>query len=152
MASIKEEARYMQAAMSEARKALEEGEVPVGACIVMAGEVIASAHNMMEVKSDPTAHAEVLAIRGAASKLGSWRLTGCTLYVTLEPCAMCAGAAVHARIDRIIYAAADAKAGACGSVLDIPRDFRLNHFVEVKGGVMEEEGRSILREFFEGKR
>lgn len=152
MRSVEDEARYMQAAMTEARKALEEGEVPVGACIVMAGEVISSAHNVMEAKSDPTAHAEIMAIRAAASKLGSWRLTGCTLYVTLEPCAMCAGAIVQARVDRIVYAAADAKAGACGSILDIPRDFRLNHFVEVRGGVMEEEGRSILREFFECKR
>lgn len=152
MISFLDEAKYMQAALTEAQKALEEGEVPVGACIVKAGEVIASAHNMMEAKSDPTAHAEVLAIRAAAGRLGSWRLTGCTLYATLEPCAMCAGAIVHSRMDRIVYAAADAKAGACGSILDIPRDFRLNHFVEVRGGLMEEEGRSILREFFEGRR
>ena len=152
MRPLIDEARYMQVALSEAEKALHEGEVPVGACVVMNGDVISSAHNRMEAESDPTAHAEIVAIRAAAKSLGSWRLTGCTLYVSLEPCAMCAGALVHARIDRIVYAAADAKAGACGSILDIPRDFRLNHFVEVKGGIMEDEASSILRGFFSIKR
>lgn len=118
----------------------------------MNGGVISSAHNRMEAESDPTAHAEIVAIRAAAKSLGSWRLTGCTLYVSLEPCAMCAGAIVHARMDRIVYAAADSKAGACGSVLDIPRDFRLNHFVEVTSGLMEDEASSILKGFFSIRR
>ena len=152
MRALKDEARYMQVALSEAEKALQEGEVPVGACVVMNGGVISSAHNRMEAESDPTAHAEIVAIRAAAKSLGSWRLTGCTLYVSLEPCAMCAGAIVHARMDRIVYAAADSKAGACGSVLDIPRDFRLNHFVEVTSGLMEDEASSILKGFFSIRR
>ncbi len=152
MRAHEEELKFMRIALSEAAKALEEGEVPVGACIVKAGEVISSAHNRMEAESDPTSHAEIRAIREAANKLGSWRLTGCTLYVTLEPCAMCAGAIVQARMDRVAYAASDPKAGACGSVFDIPRDFRLNHFVEVSEGLLEDDSRRMLQEFFGARR
>ncbi len=152
MRAHKDEARFMQIAISEAVKALEEGEVPVGACIVLDGEVVSSSHNAMEGEKDPTAHAEIRAIRAAAAKLGRWRLAGCTLYVTLEPCAMCAGSIVQARMDKVVYAASDPKAGACGSVLDVTRDFRLNHFVEVASGPMKEESGRLLAAFFEGRR
>ena len=128
-------------------------EVPVGAVILgPAGDVLSRAHNQRESDADPTAHAEILAIRAAARALGSWRLEGCTLVVTLEPCPMCAGAVVAARIGRVVYGAADPKAGAAGSLWNIPRDRRLNHRAQVIGGVLAEESAALLREFFARRR
>ncbi len=128
-------------------------EVPVGAVVLgPGGDVLARAHNQRESDADPTAHAEILAIRAAARAIGSWRLEGCTLVVTLEPCPMCAGAVVAARIGRVVYGAADPKAGAAGTLWDIPRDRRLNHRAEVIGGVLAEECAALLREFFARRR
>lgn len=143
---------YMRIALEEAKKALEMGEVPVGACIVCEGQVIAKAGNRREAYNDPTAHAEILAIKDASSILGKWRLSDCTLYVSLEPCTMCAGAIVQARLESLVFGAFDDKAGACGSLYDIPRDFRLNHFVEVIPRVLEKESTALLKEFFGRKR
>ena len=143
----------MQLALDEARAAAADGDVPVGAVVSDAkGAVIATGRNRREVDADPTAHAELLAIRAAAAARGSWRLSGCSLVVTLEPCTMCAGAAVLARLDRIVYAAADPKAGAVGSLFDVVRDRRLNHRPEVVGGVLAEECGEILRDWFTSKR
>lgn len=139
---------YMKIAFREAEKALESDDVPVGAVIIHDGAIIAKAHNQRELLRDPTAHAEMIAITQAASHMGSWRLDDTTMYVTLEPCAMCAGAMVLARIPRLVFGASDPKAGAAGSVMDILRHSRLNHRVEVIAGVMEEECGSILKEFF----
>ncbi len=143
---------FMQMALKEAEKAFDADEVPVGAVIVAGGELVGKAHNQRETLQDPTAHAEVLAITQAAAALGSWRLEGCEMYVTLEPCAMCAGALVLARLDRVVFGAWDSKAGACGSVLDVLACERLNHTVEVTAGLMEDECGDILREFFRAKR
>ena len=143
---------YMDEALREARKALEEDEVPVGAIVVYKRKVIARAHNQMRMLKDPTAHAEMIALTQAASYLKNERLTGAIIYVTVEPCAMCAGALILARVKRLIYGADDPKAGACGSVLDIVRDRRLNHRIEVKKGVLAEESRTLLKEFFKKKR
>ena len=143
---------WMQHALEEARAALDHDDVPVGAVIVRDGEVLARAHNRREVDGDPTAHAELLAIRAAAVQLGSWRLDDCTLYVTLEPCAMCAGALVLARVPALVFAAADPKAGAVGSLYDIARDDRLNHRVEVTDEVMAEECGDLLKRFFQARR
>ncbi len=143
---------YMTAALEEAKKAFELGEVPVGAVVVKDGEIIARAHNLTETSKDPTAHAEVLAIREAARVLGGWRLIGCDLYVTVEPCSMCAGAIVWSRVERLFYGAKDPKAGAAGSLFDIPGDARLNHNPEVTGGVMEEECSAIVKDFFRALR
>ena len=142
----------MAVALEEARRAMEAGEVPVGAVMVYGGEVIAQAHNRREGFQDPTAHAEMLALREAARKLGRWRLTGATMYVTLEPCAMCAGAMVLARLDRLVYGCDDPKAGACGSIFDIIREPGLNHRVEVVSGVFEKESQSLLKDFFKDRR
>jgi tRNA(adenine34) deaminase len=143
----------MELALVQAHAAVQHGDVPVGAVIVGPdGAVVASAHNDRERTGDPTAHAEVLAIREAARVLGSWRLTGCTLVVTLEPCTMCGGAIVLARLDRVVYGAPDPKAGAAGSIWDVLRDRRLNHRPEVLPGVMEQECGAVLREFFEDRR
>jgi tRNA(adenine34) deaminase len=144
--------RFMRLALSEAQQALGHDDVPVGAAVVHDGEVIALAHNERELRADPTAHAELLALREAARHLHSWRLLDCTLYVTLEPCAMCAGAIVLARVPRVLYAAADPKAGAAGSVLDILDDRRLNHRPAVSGGLLSEESALLLRGFFAGRR
>jgi tRNA(adenine34) deaminase len=138
----------MRIAFREAEKALENEDVPVGAVIVHEGSLIAKAHNQRELLRDPTAHAEMIAITQAASHIGSWRLDNTTLYVTLEPCAMCAGAMVLARIPRLVFGAFDPKAGAAGSVMDIVRHAKLNHRIEVTSGVMEGECASILKEFF----
>jgi tRNA(adenine34) deaminase len=138
----------MKIAFREAEKALESDDVPVGAVIMHDGGIIAKAHNQRELLRDPTAHAEMIAITQAASHLGSWRLDDTTMYVTLEPCAMCAGAMVLARIPRLVFGAWDPKAGAAGSVMDILRHPKLNHRVEVISGVMEDECGSILKEFF----
>ena len=143
---------YMRRAVAEAREALEHGDVPVGAVIVSNREVIGRAHNQREVLRDPTAHAEMIALTQAASAVGAWRLTDCTAYVTLEPCVMCAGALVLARIARLVYGADDPKAGACVSLYEIPRDERLNHRIEIVSGVLAEECGDLLREFFRAKR
>ncbi|MHB8792262.1 MAG: tRNA adenosine(34) deaminase TadA [Thermoleophilia bacterium] len=143
---------FMRIALNEARMAAESGEVPVGAVIERGGEVIAVAGNEREEKKDPTAHAEMIAIRDAAKALGGWRLSGCTIYVTIEPCPMCAGAIYQARIERLIYGAPDEKAGATGTLMDITRDPRLNHQTEVTGGVLADECAAVMREFFSGRR
>jgi tRNA(adenine34) deaminase len=142
----------MAMALREAGRALEEDEVPVGAVVVHEGRVIGKAHNLRETLRDPTAHAEILALTQAAEALDTWRLDGATMVVTLEPCPMCAGAVVNARLGRLVYGARDPKAGAAGSLYDIPRDARLNHRVPVTEGVRAEECGAILREFFRRKR
>ena len=143
----------MQLALREAAACEASGDVPVGAVVLDdRGEVIGAGHNRREADGDPTAHAEVLALRAAAQARGQWRLTGCTLVVTLEPCTMCAGALVLARVDRLVYGALDRKAGAVGSLWDVVRDRRLNHRPEVLGGVLESECASLLRTFFEQHR
>ncbi len=147
-----EDRALMALALDQARAAGAAGEVPVGAVAVVAGRVIATGHNRPISLNDPTAHAEIIAIREAARVLGSYRLTEVDLYVTLEPCAMCVGAMVAARIGKVVYGARDEKAGALGSIYDIGRDGRLNHRLEVHGGVMEAECAAILREFFRSRR
>jgi tRNA(adenine34) deaminase len=142
----------MRAALREARKAAEDDEVPVGAVVVQEGRIIGRAHNQRERLTDPTAHAEMIAITQAAAALASWRLERATLYVTLEPCVMCAGALVNARISRVVFGARDPKAGACGSLYQVGTDARLNHSFEVTGGVLEEECAALLREFFSLRR
>ncbi len=139
---------FMREALAEARRAAVLGEVPVGAVIVHGGAVIARAFNRREIDGDPLAHAEILAIRRAARALGDWRLEGATLYVTLEPCAMCAGALVLSRVTTLVYGAADPKAGFCGSLGDLARDPRLNHRLEVRSGVLEESCANLLKSFF----
>lgn len=143
---------FMRVALRLAERARRNDEVPVGAVIVHDGRAIAEAHNLREQLQDPTAHAETIAIRIAAGALGTWRLNRCTMYVTLEPCAMCAGALVLARIDRLVYGADDPKAGACGSVLNVLDNPRLNHRVEVVRGVLGPECGQVLTAFFQGRR
>ena len=142
----------MLAAVEQARVAQVAGEVPVGAVVVKDGEIIGAGFNAPISSHDPSAHAEMQALRAAGKALGNYRLPGCELYVTLEPCAMCVGAMLHARIARLIYGAADPKTGACGSVLDLFSEPRLNHHASVTAGVMAEECGALLREFFAGKR
>jgi len=146
------DARYMGLALVEARKAWQEGEVPVGAVVVKDGEVIATGYNQPIGRHDPTAHAEIMALRAAAAKLGNYRLPGCELYVTLEPCAMCSGAMMHARLARVVYAAGDPKTGVCGSVLDLFALEELNHHTRVDGGVLADEAAAMLRGFFAERR
>lgn len=143
---------YLRHALMLAREAASAGEVPVGAVVVHAGAIVGRGANRTLRDSDATAHAEMMAIHAASESLGRWRLDGCTLYVTLEPCAMCAGAMVLARVDRVVFGAWDAKAGMSGSVEDLLRHPRLNHRPEVSGGVMEEECGAVLKEFFESRR
>jgi tRNA(Arg) A34 adenosine deaminase TadA len=138
----------MGEALEEARRAAGLGEVPVGAVVVRRGRIVGRGHNRREVDQDPLAHAELAAIGQAARELGSWRLAGCTLVVTLEPCAMCAGALVNSRVERLIYGASDPKAGWCGTLGDLVTDRRLNHRLEVVAGVREEECAALLRDFF----
>ena len=147
-----EDIAFMQAALDEADIAKSKHEVPVGAIIVLDGKIIGRGHNLPISTNDPTAHAEIVAIREAAKTVGAYRLPGATMYVTLEPCVMCVGAAVHARISIIKYGARDEKAGALGSVYDIGRDGRLNHTIDVHSGLMEPECAAILREFFQNRR
>jgi tRNA(adenine34) deaminase len=135
-------------ALEEAAKASDVGEVPIAALIVQGNQVLAQTHNYRELWQDPTAHAEVIAIRAAAHRLGTWRLTDTTLYVTVEPCSMCIGAIILARIPRIVFGAWDLKAGACGSVFDLPAEPRLNHRVLVTGGVLEQESQALIQKFF----
>jgi tRNA(adenine34) deaminase len=142
----------MQAALAEARLAGSAGEVPIGAVVVRNGEIVARGQNRVLRGVDPSAHAEIVALRAAARELANYRLVGCTLYVTLEPCAMCAGALTHARLDRLVFAAADPKAGACGSVLEVLNHPRLNHQMQVEQGMMAEEAAELLRGFFRERR
>lgn len=143
-----EEEKYMKMALKEAQKAFDEEEVPVGAVIVKERRVIAKAHNQKEAKTDTTKHAEIIAIQKASKKLKNWRLEDTTLYVTLEPCTMCIGAIIGARIKKVCFGAMDEKTGACGSVLNIPKDYPFNHIVEVKSNVMEPECKELLQKFF----
>jgi len=142
----------MEAALAEARAAGEAGEVPIGAVVVHEGEIITRGQNSVLRNVDPTAHAEIVAMRVAANVLGNYRLPACTLYVTLEPCAMCAGAMIHARLDRLVFAAADPKAGACGSVLAVMNHPQLNHQMQVEQGIGAEESAELLRGFFRERR
>lgn len=144
--------KWMQKALLQAQAAARHGEVPVGAVVIKEGRVIARAHNRRESGQDPTAHAEILALRRAARKLGGWRLSGCTLVVTMEPCPMCAGAAVNARIDRIVFGAYDEKAGCCGTILDVTGEPSFNHRCTVTGGVLEQDCRAVLQDFFRQRR
>lgn len=145
--------RLMRLALSQAELAATLGEVPVGAVIAtQTGEVVARAHNARETTRDPLGHAELLAIRAAAAALGRWRLTGCTLVVTLEPCAMCAGAIVNARLDRLIYGADDPRGGAAGSLMNLVQDQRLNHRAEIISGVLAFDSAKLLRQFFAARR
>ena len=143
---------FMRLALREAERALEHDDVPIGAVVVHGGEVLAAGHNERELREDPTAHAEILALREAARALGSWRVLDSALYVTLEPCAMCAGAIVLARVPRVVYGASDPKAGACGSVLDVLGEPRLNHRPELAGGLLAGESAAMLSAFFASRR
>jgi len=147
-----EDERFLEAALAEARAAADEGEVPVGAVVVWDGRIIGRGHNRVEATQDPTAHAEIIAIGAACQTVKSWRLDGATLYATLEPCHMCAGAIVLARIPRLVYGARDPKAGACGSLALVPQDLRLNHRAEIVPGVLAPECGAILEAFFQAKR
>ncbi|WP_229260267.1 tRNA adenosine(34) deaminase TadA [Duganella alba] len=143
---------YMQLALEQAQQAWDLGEVPVGAVVVKDGEVIAVGCNQPIGRHDPTAHAEIVALRAAAEKLGNYRLPGCEMYVTLEPCVMCSGAMMHARLARVVYGASDPKTGACGSVVNLFEQEQLNHHTEIVGGVMAEECGAMLKNFFAARR
>ena len=145
---MREDAAWMEEALAEARRAAELGEVPVGAVVVQDGEIVGRGHNRREVDGDPLAHAEMVALREASAKIDGWRLDGATIYVTLEPCAMCAGALVLSRVDRLVFGARDPKAGFCGSLGNLVADERLNHRMEVVEGVGGEESAALLRGFF----
>lgn len=148
-----DDAGFMKEALKEAQAAFDAGEVPIGAVLVdPAGAIVARAHNMRETWRDGTAHAEIIALREAAKKLGRWRLSGLTLYVTIEPCPMCAGALVMSRVDRVVYGATDAKAGACESLFNIVGHPALNHQLEMRAGILEDECRAIMKRFFQGRR
>lgn len=151
MTDIERDKSFMELAIAEAERAASLGEVPVGAVVIFNGEAIASAHNLRETVGSATAHAELLAIESACKKLGGWRLSGCTLYVTLEPCPMCAGAIINSRIDRVVYGASDSAAGCVGSVINF-NAYPFNHAFAVSGGVCEDECVRLLRDFFESKR
>ena len=143
---------WMRLALQEARLAAAEGEIPVGAVLVRDGQEICRAHNLRENQHDPTAHAEILCMRRGAEKLGTWRLRGCTLYVTLEPCAMCAGAIMHSRIGRVVFGARDPKTGVAGSVIDLFSETRLNHHAAVEGGLLADTCGGLLSGFFAARR
>lgn len=143
---------FMRLALDEARRAMSHGDVPIGAVLVSDGEAIASAGNEKELRNDPTAHAEMLCLRAGAERLSDWRLLGCTLYVTLEPCPMCAGAMVWARVARVVYGPQDPIAGAAYSLYNIVQDARLNHSVDITTGVLEDESAHLLRSFFKDRR
>lgn len=144
--------KFMKEALKEAKKAYNKDEVPVGAIIVKNGKIIARAHNVKETKKDTTKHAEIIAIQKASKKLDSWRLYGCEMYVTLEPCSMCTGALINSRIDKIYIGTMDEKTGACGSVLNLLNDYKFNHVVECKTGIIKNECEEILKEFFKNLR
>ncbi|CAN5294424.1 tRNA adenosine(34) deaminase TadA [soil metagenome] len=152
MSGDAEDFRWMNAALEQAERALAAGEVPVGAAVVRNGELLSAGHNLTHTLQDPSAHAEMLAIREAARSLGHWRLLDCILYATLEPCAMCAGAIVLSRVPRLVFGAADPKAGMCGSLEDLVRNPRLNHRVAVRSGVLAAESAALLRDFFRARR
>lgn len=139
---------FMEKALEEAKRAYEENEIPIGAVIVYKDEIIGRGHNKVEQDQNPLNHAELIAIKEASEKIGSWRLIDCDLYVTLEPCIMCSGATVYSRIRRIVFGAYDHKRGCCGSILEIPQTEEFNHHVEITGGVMEEECLSLIQQFF----
>lgn len=143
--------QYILAALKEAKKAAKKDEVPVGAVVVKDGKIIARAHNLRERRKQPDAHAEMIALKKAAKKLGGWRLTGCTLYVTLEPCPMCAGAVINARVDNVVFGAYDSKAGAFGSLYNLAEG-KLNHRPKVTGGILHNECAQLLRSYFKAKR
>ena len=147
-----DDVHFMDFAIALAREAGQIGEIPVGAVVVIEGKVVGGGYNASIRGNDATAHAEIRALREASATLGNYRLTGCTLYSTLEPCLMCAGAMIHARIDRLVYACADLKSGAAGSLYDVPADPRLNHQINVTSGIREAESRQLLRSFFEQRR
>jgi len=149
---LQNDMHWMRLALAEAEKGFRKREVPVGAVLISGDEVIAAGYNRTESLSDPTAHAEMTVIQKGAKHFGSWRLTGCSLYVTLEPCAMCAGALVLARMDRLVFGAYDPKAGACGTLFNIVRDERLNHVVDVRGGVLAEDAIKVMQTFFKDLR
>lgn len=149
---LEEHLSFMREALAEAEKAYALGEVPVGAVVVCDGKIIGRGHNLRETLVDSSAHAEIFALREAARKIGDWRLTGCAIYVTIEPCPMCAGAVVQFRVPKLVYGAKDPKAGAVDSVLDIVRHPRFNHQVEVVSGILEEECRLIIQKFFRNLR
>ncbi|MBO8164826.1 MAG: nucleoside deaminase [Brevibacillus sp.] len=140
--------RFMQEALVEARKAMDIGEVPIGAVVVRGGEIVGRGHNLRETRKDPTLHAEMIAIREASARLGGWRLIGCELYVTLEPCPMCAGAIVQSRIERVVFGAVDPKAGCAGTLMNLCGEPRFNHQVPVVAGVLAEESSQLLKQFF----
>ena len=150
--TVASDEEYMRLALEEAEAAAAEGEVPIGAVVVCDGRVVARAHNRREGDADPSAHAEFTAMVAASRALGRWRLTGCTVYVTLEPCLMCAGLMVNARVDRCVYGAADPKGGAVGTLFDVSHDPRLNHEFSVTSGVMANESAELLRSFFRARR
>lgn len=140
--------KFMKEALKEAKKSYQKDEIPVGAVIVKDGKIIARGHNIKETKTDPTKHAEIIAIQKASKKLQTWRLSGCTMYVTLEPCSMCAGSLIQARIDKVVIGTMDEKTGACGSVLNLLSDYKFNHTVQIETGIMQEECKTILQQFF----
>lgn len=146
------DAQYMRAALRQARRGSREGEVPVGAVVVRDGNIVSRAHNQPVRLNDPSAHAEILALRRAGHKLGNYRLPGCALYVTIEPCTMCVGAIIQARIERLVVGALDTKAGACGSALDVLNNRKLNHQVAFDSGVLEADCAAVLRDFFRERR
>lgn len=150
--SVERDERFMRAALAEARAAFDDGEVPIGAVIAQGERIIARGHNQRELLSDPTAHAEMLALTAASSHMGSWRLDDCTMYVTLEPCCMCAGAIIAARLGRLVFGATDPKAGACVSLFTIPNDPRLNHHTPMSGDILADACGDILRDFFQQQR
>ncbi len=143
-----EKIKFMKEALKEAQKSYKKEEIPVGAIIVKDGKIIARGHNLKETKTDPTKHAEIIAIQKACKKLQTWRLTGCTMYVTLEPCSMCAGSLIQSRLDKVVIGTMDEKTGACGSVLNLLADYKFNHIVQIETGIMQEECKKILQQFF----
>lgn len=143
-----ERIKFMKEALKEAQKSYKKEEIPVGAIIVKDGKIIARGHNLKETKTDPTKHAEIIAIQKACKKLQTWRLTGCTMYVTLEPCSMCAGSLIQSRLDKVVIGTMDEKTGACGSVLNLLADYKFNHIVQIETGIMQEECKTILQQFF----
>ena len=146
------DAEFMQLALAEARVAASKDEVPVGCVIVHDGRVIARGHNLRERLADPTAHAEIVALRQAAAVLGTWHLDGAVVYCTVEPCCMCAGALVNARVERLVFGVSDAKSGACGSIFNVPSEARLNHRFAARGGVLADRALALLQEFFQSRR
>lgn len=143
-----EKIKFMKEALKEAQKSYKKEEIPVGAIIVKDGKIIARGHNLKETKTDPTKHAEIITIQKACKKLQTWRLTGCTMYVTLEPCSMCAGSLIQSRLDKVVIGTMDEKTGACGSVLNLLADYKFNHIVQIETGIMQEECKTILQQFF----